>query len=54
MSPTRNFYQALRERYIVNSNDNFADESLIQELKDEMNAPFLELVGLDKIGQKQR
>jgi len=30
-----------------------ADDRLLNELKDEMNAPFLELVGLDKIGRQQ-
>lgn len=47
------FFQALSERYRENSTHGFADECLISSLKNDMNAPFLELVGFEKIGQKQ-
>ena len=49
--PRRSFAEALRERY--HAGGEVADRALIAELKDEMNAPFLELVGLDKIGERQ-
>ena len=48
------FTQALSERYLRSSTDGYADKLLISELKDEMNAPFLELVGFEKVGRKQR
>ncbi len=48
------FFQALSDRYRENSTYGYADECLISSLKNEMNAPFLELVGFEKIGQKQR
>lgn len=51
---SQRFFQALSERYRQNSTYGFADEYLISSLKNEMNAPFLELVGFEKIGQKQR
>jgi len=49
--PRALFSQALHDRYL---NYEGADDRLLNELKEEMNAPFLELVGLDKIGRKQR
>lgn len=48
------FCQALSERYLRSSTDGFADKLLINELRDEMNAPFLELVGFEKVGRQQR
>lgn len=48
------FSQALSDRYLKSSIDGYADKLLISELRDEMNAPFLELVGFEKVGQKQR
>lgn len=54
LSPTITFCDALRERYLKSSTEGFADHVLINDLKDEMNAPFLELVGFEKIGRKQR
>lgn len=54
LSPPMTFCEALRERYLRSSTEGFADQSLINDLKDEMNAPFLELVGFEKIGRKQR
>ena len=48
------FTQALSERYLRSSTDGYADKLLISELKDEMNAPFLELVGFEKVGRNQR
>lgn len=53
IKPTKMFFQALSERYRENSTCGFADECLISSLKNDMNAPFLELVGFEKIGQKQ-
>ena len=54
LSPTMTFCEALKERYLRSSTEGYADEILIQDLRDEMNAPFLELVGFEKIGRKQR
>lgn len=48
------FSQALSERYLRSSTDGYADKLLIDELRNEMNAPFLELVGFEKVGRKQR
>ena len=54
IKPSMEFTQALSERYLRSSTDGYADKLLISELKDEMNAPFLELVGFEKVGRKQR
>ena len=54
IKPRLEFSQALSERYLKSSTYDYADKLLISELKDEMNAPFLELVGFEKVGQKQR
>lgn len=54
IKPNLEFSQALSERYIKSSTDGYADEMLISELRNEMNAPFLELVGFEKVGKKQR
>lgn len=51
---SRDFAQALTERYTADAGQAFADETLLRELQNEMNAPYLELVGLDKISRKQR
>jgi len=50
---SRDFAQALTERYTADAGQAFADETLLRELQNEMNAPYLELVGLDKISRKQ-
>jgi len=54
IKPSLEFGQALSKRYLESSKDGYADKLLISELKDEMNAPFLELVGFEKVGKKQR
>lgn len=54
IKPNVEFSQALSDRYLKGSTDGYADKLLISELRDEMNAPFLELVGFEKVGRKQR
>lgn len=53
IKPNVEFSQALSDRYLKGSTDGYADKLLISELRDEMNAPFLELVGFEKVGRKQ-